>query len=131
MKEKAIAYLSREPLLHVEMLEAVRRGTARLRYAAEDGVLLRETRSGACMISARSPERGRLLVDAASDGKLFNLHQKELADYTAKTYGLRETLACVQSVYTGKERLPVMEGVSFRRLDPGVKAMVLEHYHTI
>lgn len=131
MKDKAIAYLSKAPLLHVEMLEAIYRGTAIIRYAAEDGVLLRETESGAYMISASDPRRGRLLVNAAGDGSLFNLHQEELACYAAETYALRERLECVQAVCPRKTPFPLLEGITFQKLDTGAKAMVLEHYHTL
>ena len=52
--EQALAYLGRDPLFYMDMLEPLRRGTAELLYAEEDGVLLCES-GGIHMMSAAGP----------------------------------------------------------------------------
>ena len=42
MKNAALQWLSRDPLLHVCMSESIRRGHAEILYAGQDGVLLRD-----------------------------------------------------------------------------------------
>lgn len=133
MKKEAISYLSGNPLLHMGMLEPIRRGSAQLLYASKDGVLLRERKCGAYMISAVSYERGKQIIDTIprGAGTLFTLHQPFLVRHTAERFGLKDLFSCVQSVYLGLERLPVMEGVNIRKLGKGAKEAVLAHYYTV
>ncbi len=77
MKNEAISYLSGNPLLHMGMLEPIRRGSAQLLYASKDGVLLRERKCGAYMVSAVSYERESRSSTPSprGPGTLFTLHQ--------------------------------------------------------
>ena len=58
-------YLSRDPVLHIDMLENLRRGAQRLLYEGNDGVLLHDTESDCYILSAPSPEAGRRLLALA------------------------------------------------------------------
>ena len=51
--EAALTYLSQNKLLYLNMLEVLRRGSAELLYAGEDGVLLYDRGAEAHMLSAR------------------------------------------------------------------------------
>ncbi len=62
MKDKAIAYLMKDILLNVGMIEPIRRNTATILYADTDGVLLKEQKSDAYMISVDNFERGINLI---------------------------------------------------------------------
>ena len=53
-EEAALAYLSRNKPLYMNMLEVLRRGSAELLYAGEDGVLLYDREVKAHMLSARA-----------------------------------------------------------------------------
>ena len=48
---KAKEYLSRDALSHIDMLEAIDRGSADILYAERGGVILIERESRSCMIS--------------------------------------------------------------------------------
>ena len=48
-KGRALGYLQKRKLSHMDMLEVIRRGQGELLYGAEDGVLVRDIPSGACM----------------------------------------------------------------------------------
>ena len=67
-QEAAQAYLCRDPVLYANLLEALRRGSAELLEAGEEGVLLYERGCGAYMMSAASPAAaGRLLGMVPAD----------------------------------------------------------------
>ena len=50
MKSRAIEYLIKNPLLHMGMIEPIRRDTADILYAEIDGVLIKEQKSNAYMM---------------------------------------------------------------------------------
>ncbi|NSB14708.1 hypothetical protein [Clostridium beijerinckii] len=58
MKSDAIKYLIKNPLLHMGMIEPIRRDTAEILYAEIDGVLIKEQESNAYMISVDNFEKG-------------------------------------------------------------------------
>ena len=57
--ETALTYLNQNKLLYLNMLEVLRRGSAELLYAGEDGVLLYDRGAEAHMLHAFRPEPGR------------------------------------------------------------------------
>ena len=57
--ETALTYLNQNKLLYLNMLEVLRRGSAELLYAGEDGVLLYDLRPGGGGPHAFRPEPGR------------------------------------------------------------------------
>ena len=57
MKERAITYLIKNPLLHMGMIEPIRRDTADILYAETDGVLIKEQKSNAYMVSVDNFEK--------------------------------------------------------------------------
>ena len=52
----------RNKLLHMDMLEALRRGSGELLYFEEDGVLLFEKNSGAYMFTTKNRESGEKIL---------------------------------------------------------------------
>lgn len=128
MKEKAIEYLIKNPLLHMGMIEPIRRGTADLIYAKTDGVLMKEQKSNAYMISVDNFEKGRELINSIGKCKLILAHQRFMVDYISKKFGLTKKLECVQAVYMNKNKLNVKEELEIRRLEQDQRAVILEHY---
>ena len=53
--ERARAYLSRDRLHHIDMLEILRRGSADMLHVREDGVLLHDTGCGGWYTAADTP----------------------------------------------------------------------------
>lgn len=82
--EQALAYLEQDPVLHTDMLEGVRRGSARVLQAEENGVLLYDTGSGAYLLSAKSEEAARRLLSAAERAELVVAHRKYGVEYAEK-----------------------------------------------
>lgn len=126
--DKAMEYLYKKSLLHMGMIEPIRRGTANILYANTDGVLLREEKSGAYMISASNIEIGRKLVDRISECNLIVLHQLDMMEYVSSKYNVKGQLECVQAVYMDKVKLCIEEELEIKPLKLSSKDVVLEHY---
>ena len=63
MHKEGITYLEKNRLLHIAMLESVRRGMAQVIHESEHGVLMLDQSSNVHMVSADCDEYGRYLVD--------------------------------------------------------------------
>ncbi|MBP3041367.1 GNAT family N-acetyltransferase [Bacillaceae bacterium Marseille-Q3522] len=131
MKETAIAYLMKNPLLHMDMIEPIHRSTAVILYAGCDGVLLKEQKSRAFMISAASFDKGKELADMLPSCNLAVAHQRVMADYIMEKFALTEKMDCVQAVYTGESKLVVDRELEIRKLELAQRNVVIENYDTL
>jgi GNAT superfamily N-acetyltransferase len=128
MKDKAIAYLIKNPLLHIGMIEPIRRGTADILYAETDGVLLKEQKSNSYMISVDNFEKGQELINNIGKCNLILSHQEYMVDYISYKFGLTKKIECFQAVYMNKNKLHVKEELEIRQLDQNQREVILEHY---
>lgn len=103
-REKALEYLSRDRLLHIDMTEAIKRGLCSIDYAAEDGVML--TLEEAIMLSCGSTEKALELLKGA-DKEYICLHQPEMARAVCSACGYNIDTHCWQAAYLGE---PFPEG---------------------
>lgn len=127
----ALEYLEKKPLLHAGMTEPIRRGSAEILFAGDDGVLLRETRSGAVMISVTSPVAGEKMIAGLVKPELFVAHQQFCVSLIRENFGYVRLFDCVQAVYTRYTKLPVTAGIEIGTLSQTCLPAVLNHYHTI
>jgi tRNA (guanine37-N1)-methyltransferase len=127
----ALEYLNRNPLLHMGMIEALRRNSAELLYSETDGVLLREKRSGAYMLSASNPDAGGKLVSKISGAELFLSHQDFLVPIIKNRFEYISVHDCLQAVYTGKNFLPLTGKFEIAVLGSTYEETVLNNYHLI
>ena len=65
--EKAAAYLEREPLRYVDMLEPLRRGMVEVAALGEQGVLLYNVPGELYMLAAESLQAGQTLCAGEQD----------------------------------------------------------------
>lgn len=128
MKNKAIKYLMKNPLLHMGMIEAIRRNTAKILYAKEDGVFIREKKSNAYMISVEEFEKGKELINDIDKCGLIVAHQKYMVDYILNRFNLTTNLECVQGVYMNKTKLYVKKELEIKQLKLEQINVILEHY---
>jgi len=128
MKDRAITYLIKNPLLHMGMIEPMRRDKADILYAETDGVLIKEQKSNAYMVSVDNFEKGQELINSISECNLIVVHQKYMVDYVLNRFGLTERLECVQAVYMNKIKLDVKEELEIRQLELNQIGVILEHY---
>lgn len=129
MKERALACLERRPLFTISLLEPIRRGTATLLYAGEDGVLLFETRSKGYFLYAEEPSVGLRLLSQVPDGaELLLLHQAELIAPAREKLPLPTLFSCRQAVYEKKTPLPLGGLLTFAPLTPAHLPFLLAAY---
>lgn len=128
--EEALIYLNQNPLLHMSMIEPIKRGQAIILYAETDGAMLMEIRSGAYMISASTPEVGKRLIDGVDAG-LFLIHQDFCIPMLIDKYQFQNMYNCVQAVYTKKEPLPIGKKFDVHVLDNNHTETVIKYYHSM
>lgn len=130
MEKKALSYLEKDKLLHVGMIFPIKRKTAKIIYAEEDGVLLKELKSDAFMLSVDDFNLGKKLLDLVTEGNLFNAHQDFMVDYILEKFKLTKTLECFQAVYLKKEPLPIdNNGFTIKKLELEHLEMAFKHYN--
>ena len=128
--ETAGAFLSGNALLHMNMLEVLRRGSADVRYAGPDGVLLCDRESRAHMMASASPEADRRLLDLLPPGTdLFVGHDLRYKGEAARRFGLKEEQICFQAAWLRHEppELPAFDG-ELRLLERRHAPYVHAHY---
>nr|WP_312576937.1 GNAT family N-acetyltransferase [Sedimentibacter sp.] len=128
MKERAITYLIKNPLLHMGMIEPIRRDTADILYAETDGVLIKEQKSNAYMVSVDNFEKGKKLINSILKCELIVVHQKYMVDYVLNRFGLTKELECVQAVYMNKNKLDIKKELAIKQLELNQLEVILEHY---
>jgi len=128
MKDKALTYLLKNQILHMGMIEPIRRGTADLLYAEDDGVLMREQKSNAYMLSVNDYGRGTELVQTMQGCSIIVSHQRCMVDYISLKFDCKHIMECVQAVYSSKKMLNTEIDLDIKQLKKGQKGLVLEHY---
>jgi len=122
MTEKALEYLNKDPLSHVDMIEQIRRGTGKLTYAESNGVMLTYNNGKNAMLSCDSLELAKKLL-GNFEYEMVGIHQSWMSEELCKHFDLPYCEECWQGIYTGKEPLPLPEA-DIRMLD-------LDHLDTI
>lgn len=95
----ALAYLRRSPVHHMDMLQAMQRGTGEIIAADAGGVLMRETESGALLLTASTRESAAALLAHGTNAPLMAVHQRFAWDMAAERFGLRPTMECYQAAW--------------------------------
>jgi GNAT superfamily N-acetyltransferase len=129
-------YLQLNPLKHMDMLVPIGRGTAKLLYAADDGVFLKETKSGAYMMSVSSRELGRDLLDLIPcneiSGGLISFHQSFMLDDIKAKFSHSACpptmLTNFQAVYFKCQPLPIYRNTEIKPLSPKHFSILAQNY---
>lgn len=129
---RALSYLKGDKLLHMDMLEDIRRGQADVICVREDGVLLKDRESGVYMITAANKDAGERLLSLAEPGaEVFTCHQRFLAESISSRFGKKDISVCYQLVYTKKQPFAQDWTFEIRQLDESFADVVFAHYHTL
>lgn len=147
--QTCLDYLKKQKLLHMDMIELINRGQARLVYAKGANICLCDRVSGIYFHTAETPDEGipalqALWEDANAAGgpELLVLHQDFMREATEKKLHLKTRMSCYQAVYTRKEKLPIaglyrLDGrkqagiVQIRPLTLEYLDIVTANYHTV
>ena len=133
-RQNALAYLEKDRLGHMDMLEVIRRNQADILYADEDGVLLHDIPSGAWMLSAVDGDMGDRLLSLIPRGEadpLFETHQTFIRDSICRRFHPQHVNECRQAVYTRKQPVEEPDHLDLRPLDEGDLDRVRAAYHAV
>ncbi len=126
---KALEYLEKDPLSHADMIYPIKRQTAKILYAKNDGVILLETLSDSLMISLDHHDLNA--VDFAfEDYHLFAVHQAPLLDALTKDRPAQWIMDCYQMVYEGPH-IDVDPHAIIKSLVLDDLSIVSSHYHAV
>lgn len=127
--EKAFKYLLKDPLSYIDMLEPLRRGTADITYAGDDGVVIYERVSQTCMIAMEKTEKCQSVVDVGKYN-LFAVHQKNISEWIKQKGKFSHTVEVYQTSYNKKETIAdCFDTISV--LDSDYTDKVYENYDTM
>lgn len=102
--EHALAYLNRDKLRYMDMLEPLRRGTVDKLHVWEDGVLLHDLSCGGWFTAADSGSALDRMLDLLPAGTdLFVGHEPELKRRVAERLGLNDGHTCYQAAWMEKD----------------------------
>ena len=138
--------MMRQKLLHIDMIELINRGRARIVYHDADEILLRDIVTGIYFhtrMSGVSQMEWKLPLKLAKDDRIecIVLHQREMVPLMETHFHLKEDMECLQGAYTRREKLPVRglygpdgrgeDGFAIRTLTEEYIPFVAEHYSEI
>lgn len=130
LHDLAKQYLSRDELLHIDMLECIRRGNADLRFASEQGVQLYDTSGEVYLMSTIDEETANQMIVLIQDPSLITAHQDfYIPALLASFPQLSIFMECYHAAYLKPQPLPEPAGrCSIQPLDVRHIDFVQEHY---
>lgn len=131
MRTKAIAYLEKNHLLHIAMLELLRHESGEILAAEPGGVLLLDRSSDIYMLSAEDRALGKQLLDEIGSCSQIVVCQEDLAAYAEEKFGLHNTFVCHKVAYFREEKPELATELDIRRPDPFYVGKIKAVYHTI
>ena len=116
--ETALTYLNQNKLLYLNMLEVLRRGSAELLYAGEDGVLLYDRGAEAHMLSARNRGALEKFLPFLEGSDIVVGHEDWYREELTQRLGMWQETPCYQAAWLAEEppELPPFDG-KLRPLD--------------
>ncbi len=140
-------FLKNQKLLHIDMIESVNRGNARLIAWEQNSVLLYDFRGEIYYLTSDTKQTAEALLCRLSQRqrdeiKSIVIHQQELTEPVERMLGLKVKMECYQAVYTKKEQIPVSglyrtdgketeQGLLIKPLTTEHLPLVMEHYHIV
>lgn len=146
--QQCVQILMKQKLLHMDMIELIRRGRARLVYQQEGEILLKDMVTGIYFHTRMMPladfkdwKLPEYLKEHGESISCMVTHQENMVDIIQTKLGLSVSEECWQVVYTKREKMPVRglygpngirkeDGLCIRLLDETSQEFVVEHYET-
>jgi len=126
--KRALAYLEKDPITNMDMIVPLKRGSAQILYAGDDGVCILETKSRAYMMTVETPELGKsVMSEFTNSGYILSFHQEfMLGFFTDRARGT--LLENHQGVYFSKEKLPVSDKLKIMPVVEQNIGFVIQNY---
>ena len=131
MDTSAYSYLSADPVNHADMLAVLNEPGVQVRYAKEDGVVLRY--EGICFISASNDAAALRLLPLIADGPCVAAHNDALIAPLCSEHGYALMMRCYNHAYLRAEppAYALPPGAAIRPLTRSDLPAVIAHYHTV
>lgn len=130
LNNKAVEILSKNFLLNVDMLECIRRGSAEVLSASNDGVLLIDIPSKIYMIYTKNAKIAKNLVSKIPDSiDIVAAHDKFSYDLLLENFDFNNKMICHNTVYTKKEPLKLKNSiVNINLISIDYKDEIIKYY---
>ena len=127
-KQRLIRQLSARKRSNIHMMETLGRGNGEILFWKDEDILIYDRSSGACLISAGSPEGGeRMMEHVPENCSLFVTSREYLNSIIEKRFGVQVRSCCYQACYTRREALAVKHK-DIRLLGEEHLNYICEHY---
>ncbi len=127
----ALDYLGKDKLLHIDMIEPIRRNTCDILYADSDGVLIHEKNSNSYMLTTNSIDLAKKLIDTLPQKGLFVIHQEELFDLIKDKFAYKNYFECRQAAYLSINPPKLNKDILIKLLENKDKNIVRENYESM
>ena len=129
VSKQVVSYLSKDMLLHIDMLEILKRKDTEVLKASDRGVPLYNESCGVYMISAQDGQTAEEMLSSVKRPEVIVTHQNFCIDTVQKQFRFRRKTACHQAAYFNRNPLPVPESSAvIRPLDESYLPVLLKYY---
>lgn len=132
-RESSIKMLSKKKLLHIDMLECIRRDSTEILFSSNEAVLLIDIPSQIYMISSYKPEISEDLISKLPNNiEIIAAHDKFTYDLLSKKFKFSINMICYNSVYTNGTPIPIKNSnIQIKKLTHEYKDIILNNYSKI
>ncbi len=130
MEQRALSYLGRNPVLCMDMVEAIRRGDGSVSAVRMDGVLINVPRSGAYLLAAGDTAAAGALGELIRGAVQLAVHDKKNAELLADELGFGTVMECRAAAYLNPMP-PRSRGFDLslvKPLTPGQEGLIMESF---
>ena len=128
MEKLALEYCYKNPILHMDIIVPIERGSAEIIYAKSDGVVIRETKSGAYLFALDGYDKSIEIFESLPKCHLYSVKDKNLANYIMSKTSLVDLMEATQFANIEKKKLESGNKLTIKVLDEKYLDFILEHY---
>lgn len=128
-----IKMLSKNKLLHIDMLECIRRGSAKILFSSDEVVLLMDIPSQIYMISScNSKITEDLISNLPNDIDIIVAHDKLTYDLLSEKFNFSTNMICYNTAYLKEIPIPIQNStIKINKLTHEYKDIILSNYSKI
>lgn len=126
---RCLAFLQKDPLRHVQPLEALRHGTAEILAVREGGLLLYDLKGQLHMLCADNAQAVRELLPILPEVPVLVSDNSSMDGFIMRERGFTGSTVCSNVVYLKKEPPRIQTDLELRPLPDDMAQTVSRHYH--
>lgn len=131
-EKQLLELLLKDPVFNADIIDAVKKGIADIRYASGKGVLFYNKKGENFVISADDNDTADEIIGMMDNADLITAHQGFYIKKLKEKFGLENTVECFQAAYISKEPPENnSHDVEIKRLGEEYIPFILENYDMI